>query len=94
MCGLTWPPQLPPVCATVRCQVPATQLQWDHWPVLLPTNIIIMVTITSVLGSILVSSEVTARTWSELITVFGFALSFLRNSLRYYCSPVATKVQC
>ena len=63
---------------------------------LLPTNIIIiMVTITSVLFSILGGSEVTARTWSELmITVFGFALSFLRNSLRYYCSPVATKVQC
>ena len=64
MFGLTWPPQLPPVCATVRRQVPATQLQWDHSPVLLPTNIIIMVTITSVLGSILGSSEVTARTWS------------------------------
>ena len=62
---------------------------------LLPTNIIvIVVTITSDLFSILGGSEVTARTWSELITVFGFALSFLRNSLRYYCSPVATKVQC
>ena len=64
MFGLTWPPQLPPVCATVRLQVPATQLQWDHWLMLLPTNIIVMVTITSVLFSILGSSEVTARTWS------------------------------
>ena len=63
MFGLTWPPQLPPVCATVRLQVPATQLQWDHSPVLLPTNIInVMVTITSVLFSILGGSEVTART--------------------------------